>query len=273
MGTRRAGLCGFALVLAACLGQGPKGDPGPEGSQGPQGRDGLDGVNGADGDAGPPGPPGPPGAFLGFLDGGATFTGDVAVGGNVTAIGGGPVSAPGLLPAGMIVAFGGDAAPPGWLLCDGAAVSRTAYAALFAAIGTHWGAGNGTSTFNLPDLRGRFVRGTDRGAGRDPGAGARTLWDGGTGDVVGSMQGSQLGVHAHSVADPGHTHPQNTISFGGTCAPPGSVAVALTDAGTNACITPQGVNTATGTTGLSVQDAGGGETRPVNVNVEYIIKT
>lgn len=64
-------------------------------------------------------------------------------------------------PTGAILAFAGSAAPAGWLLCDGSAVSRTAYAALFAAIATAYGAGDGTSTFNLPDLRGRTAVGKD----------------------------------------------------------------------------------------------------------------
>ena len=55
-------------------------------------------------------------------------------------------------PPGMIVDFGGTSAPTGWLLCDGSAVSRMVYAALFSAIGTKWGTGDGTATFNLPYL-------------------------------------------------------------------------------------------------------------------------
>jgi len=66
-------------------------------------------------------------------------------------------------PVGILVAFAGTAAPGGWLLCDGAAVSRTTYAALFAVIGTAYGAGNGSSTFNVPDLRGRIPVGRDSG--------------------------------------------------------------------------------------------------------------
>lgn len=57
------------------------------------------------------------------------------------------------LPSGMIVSFGGASAPKGWLLCNGAAVSRTTYKNLFSAIGTSYGAGDGSTTFNLPDLR------------------------------------------------------------------------------------------------------------------------
>lgn len=65
-----------------------------------------------------------------------------------------------LVPAGTILAFGGVTAPSGFLLCDGSAVSRTTYSKLFAVIGTRFGAGNGSTTFNLPKLNdGRFVRG------------------------------------------------------------------------------------------------------------------
>ncbi|HCM6673365.1 tail fiber protein [Klebsiella pneumoniae] len=59
-------------------------------------------------------------------------------------------------------------APTGWLKANGDAVSRTTYAALFAAIGTTFGAGDGSTTFNLPDLRGEFIRGWDDGRGVDP---------------------------------------------------------------------------------------------------------
>lgn len=61
--------------------------------------------------------------------------------------------------SGMLVAFGGTVVPNGWLECNGAAVSRTTHAALFTAIGTTWGAGDGATTFNLPDLRGRVAMG------------------------------------------------------------------------------------------------------------------
>lgn len=63
-----------------------------------------------------------------------------------------------VVPSGAIMTYAGSAAPTGWLLCDGTAVSRTTFSALFASIGTTFGAGDGSTTFNLPDLRGRFVR-------------------------------------------------------------------------------------------------------------------
>jgi len=72
-------------------------------------------------------------------------------------------------PAGVVIAFGGSSAPTGWLECDGSAVSRSTYAELFNNIGTNFGIGDGTSTFNLPDLRGEFVRGWDNSRGIDSG--------------------------------------------------------------------------------------------------------
>jgi phage-related tail fiber protein len=93
-------------------------------------------------------------------------------------------------PPGTVVAFAGPVVPGGWLLCDGTAVSRTTYANLFSAIGTVSGSGDGASTFNLPDYRGRFLRGVDGGAMRDPDRATRTAAanGGNVGDVVGSVQ-------------------------------------------------------------------------------------
>ncbi|HZY09364.1 MAG TPA: phage tail protein, partial [Ilumatobacteraceae bacterium] len=69
------------------------------------------------------------------------------------------------VPIGTMVAFGGTAAPSGWLFCDGSNVSRTTYADLFAAIGVTWGPGDGSTTFKLPDLRGRSLLGAGVGSG------------------------------------------------------------------------------------------------------------
>ncbi|WAT31825.1 phage tail protein [Pseudomonas sp. GXZC] len=77
--------------------------------------------------------------------------------------------------------------PHGWLKCNGAVVSRTQYAKLFEVIGTRFGAGNGSTTFGLPDLRGEFVRGWDDGRGVD------------TGRALGSAQGGQNASHSHGV--------------------------------------------------------------------------
>lgn len=88
-------------------------------------------------------------------------------------------------PAGAVVHFARNTAPSGWLKANGAAVSRTAYATLFAAIGTTFGAGDGFNTFNLPDLRGEFLRGWDNGRGIDPGR------------AFGSWQADEIKSHNH----------------------------------------------------------------------------
>jgi hypothetical protein len=75
-------------------------------------------------------------------------------------------------PVGEVITFAGATAPTGFLICNGSAISRTTYADLFVVIGTMYGVGNGTTTFNLPDLRGEFIRGFDGGRGID---GARVL--------------------------------------------------------------------------------------------------
>ena len=74
-----------------------------------------------------------------------------------------------VVPVGAVGCFAGAAAPGGWLACDGSAVSRTTYSALFAVVATTYGAGDGTTTFTLPDLRGEFVRGLDSSRGVDAG--------------------------------------------------------------------------------------------------------
>lgn len=111
---------------------------------------------------------------------------------------------------GTIVMTARDSAPVGWLLCDGAAVSRTTYAALFAAIGTKFGIGNGSSTFNVPDMRGRFPLG---------------LAAAGTGSVLGQTGGQLDHTHtgaahthviaAHTHTIPGHNHSVPRDGWGG----------------------------------------------------------
>lgn len=73
------------------------------------------------------------------------------------------------IPSGAVMHFAMSTAPTGWLIANGTAVSRTTYAALFAAIGTTFGAGDGSTTFNLPELRGEFIRNWDNGRGVDSG--------------------------------------------------------------------------------------------------------
>ncbi len=102
-----------------------------------------------------------------------------------------------LFPAGMIVPFAGPAEniPDGWMLCDGSEINRSEYANLYKAIGVSWGTGDGSTTFNLPDLRGMFLRGVSGESGYDPDADARVLLKdngGNTGNNVGSYQGDAI---------------------------------------------------------------------------------
>lgn len=93
------------------------------------------------------------------------------------------------LKPGTVMYFAGDQAPHGWLAANGAAVSRAGFPHLFAAIGTRYGAGDGRSTFNLPDLRGEFVRSWDAGRGVD------------SGRALGSWQGQNSENHWHPVGN------------------------------------------------------------------------
>ena len=99
-----------------------------------------------------------------------------------------------LTPAGTIVAYGGSSAPGGWFLCDGSAVNRISESRLFVVIGTSFGEGDGSTTFNLPDFRGMFLRGVDGIAGRDVDASSRValLVGGNTGNEVGSYQSDAI---------------------------------------------------------------------------------
>lgn len=90
------------------------------------------------------------------------------------------------VPSGTVIHVAMQTAPSGYLKADGTAVSRTTYAALFAAIGTAFGAGDESTTFNLPDLRGEFVRGFDDGRGVD------------IGRALGSAQADELESHSHT---------------------------------------------------------------------------
>lgn len=146
------------------------------------------------------------------------------------------------IPPGTIQAYGGTTAPYGWLTCNGASVSTTTYSVLFSAIGYAWG-GSGAN-FNVPDLQNMFLR----GAGSSP---------------VGTYEADSFASHNHGVNDPGHTHstPQSTYLFAGGPHFSGNGFAQTRD------------NTLTNTTGISIQNTGGSETRPVNKRVLYIIKT
>ncbi len=161
------------------------------------------------------------------------------------------------VPAGSVFTFATSTVPSGYLECNGAAVSRSTYASLFSSISTTWGTGDGSSTFNLPDLRGQFVRGWDNSAGVD------------SGRSFASSQTDQNKEHTHSVTDPGHFHTTNvdnsnlfpanggvTIGFGGAGGYP------ATNFG----------QMSTTTTGISLANQGGTEVRVKNYALMYVIK-
>lgn len=141
-------------------------------------------------------------------------------------------------PVGAVMAFARSTAPTGWLKCNGAAVSRTTYAALFSAIGTTWGNGDGSTTFNLPDLRGEFVRGWDDSRGVD------------VGRLFGSTQSADLASHTHAVSPP------SAAGEGGQ----GATATGTLGGG-------ETINT------YNTGSTGGSETRPRNLALLYCVKT
>jgi microcystin-dependent protein len=124
--------------------------------------------------------------LIGFQDG-------VVPSGVVGGPGVGGTGSTGGVPTGTISAFGGASPPLGWISCNGAAVSRTVYADLFTAIGTTWGIGDGVTTFNVPDLRGRAVLGSGTGSGLT----ARTLGASLGAETV-TLTGAESGVASHN---------------------------------------------------------------------------
>lgn len=152
----------------------------------------------------------------------------------------------GSVPVGSVQAYAGSAAPNGWLLCYGQAVSRSTYARLFAIISTTYGTGDGVTTFNLPDIRGRAPFGKDDMGG----AAASRITNavsGITGTNLGAAGGDQR-LHAHS----------HTISYTGQ----------LNGGGTGGDVAQSGTTKASGTTG-----AGSSENMPPAIILNYIIKT
>lgn len=137
---------------------------------------------------------------------------------------------------GSVSYFAMASAPSGWLAADGSAVSRTTYANLFAKIGTTFGVGDGSTTFNLPDLRGSFIRGLDNGKGYDSG---RTL---------GSYQADDFKSHNHTF--------NTTANLYG-----------MYSSGTNYNWSSYGTGSA-----ISINNTGGTETRPKNVALLACIK-
>lgn len=151
------------------------------------------------------------------------------------------------VPVGTVLPFAGITVPNGFLLCNGAPISKATYADLHAVIGTAWGSGDGVTTFNLPDMRGMFLRGVAGTSTVDPDKTTRVAANpgGNTGNNVGSRQGNAVQSHTHLDRHLG----SQTGSVPGYLAYTGTLSNAL-----------------------GSSPSGGNETRPVNVYVNYIIK-
>ena len=168
-------------------------------------------------------------------------------------------------PTGTIIATALTSAPKGYLECNGANVSRTTHARLFGDIGVVYGNGDGSTTFTLPDYRGRFLRGFDNTAGTDPDASSRTnRGDGTTGDAVGTKQADAFQGHHHqfyAAADLTRSNP----SGGGDSAEMREAASATAQSG-NDYVQHATTDSTYGTARIT------SETRPTNINVMYCIK-
>ena len=157
----------------------------------------------------------------------------------------------GSVPVGTLIDYGGVSAPTGFLVCNGSLISRTTYATLFSAIGTVWGAGNGSTTFNIPNLQGRFSIGSDN---------SRAVGDlGGTEDVT--LTSGQIPSHSHSDGSlttttvSSHSHGDGSYTAGGATSHSHGSGTYGTDTAPNHSHTF--TRRAGGTSGSSSADAGG----------------
>lgn len=188
-------------------------------------------------------------------------------------------------PVGTIIAYSSNNVPAGYLRCDGAQPVKATYPELVAVLGTNWGVPGNANNFRVPDLRGAFLRGRDSGRGLDDGRASRTadFTGGATGDNIGSYQHDDFRAHGHSVNDPGHSHGASVTRTANTYINYRNFLVGNGGRGynpdvqdgtsTNGIIENNySVSISTGFTGISINSAGGAETRPDNYNVNYCIK-
>lgn len=160
------------------------------------------------------------------------------------------------VPAGVVEAFAMETLPNGWITCNGAAISRTAYSKLFAAIGTNYGAGDGTTTFNIPDLRGYFVRGW---------AGASSL---DSGRVMGSTQLDQMQRITGDFVNNGIGRSDLAKTQNGALSAVNGGATGSAGAGNRQKLIFDSGNSPNARVSADTN----GETRPVNVALVYAIK-
>ena len=177
------------------------------------------------------------------------------------------------VPVGSVFNLATTTVPTGFLECNGAAISRSTYASLFATISTTWGSGDGSSTFNLPDLRGQFVRGWDNSAGVD------------SGRSFASSQSDQNKSHNHSITDSGHFHHafrsgnagerQHNSNLSSSNFPAsGTGAGNLNEAYNIAASSSESDvgRTSSETTGITISNDGSTEVRVKNYALMYVIK-
>ena len=166
-----------------------------------------------------------------------------------------------LVPAGAVMPFAMNSAPSGWLAANGSAVSRTTYAGLFTAIGTTYGAGDGSTTFNLPDLRGYFVRG------------AGTNSDATVSGTFGAKQADAVIAHTHS-GTTGNDSPDHSHGFTGGSGTTGASSAQVNPNSFTATYYTNGASTRHqhAFTTSSQSPAGATETRPKNIALLYCIK-
>lgn len=191
---------------------------------------------------------------------------------NLTPKGSGSVlfggASPSFVPTGSVIPFAGATAPTGWLLSFGQNVSRSTYAALFAVIGTTYGVGDGSTTFGLPDLRGRVIAGQD-----DMGGTSANRLTGLSGGVDGDILGGTGGLETHTLTEsqiPAHRHlsgitqsgSSNAMAYGSTAISP-STSGSMSEDGDNGTITSNTSNTGGGTAHNNVQPT---------IILNYIIK-
>ena len=177
------------------------------------------------------------------------------------------------VPIGSVFNLATTTVPTGFLECNGAAISRSTYASLFATISTTWGVGDGSSTFNLPDLRGQFVRGWDNSAGVD------------SGRSFASSQSDQNKSHNHSITDSGHFHQSFRSGNAGERQHSSNLTSSnFPSSGTGAGNLNEAYNivsktseadvgkTSSETTGITISNDGSSEVRVKNYALMYVIK-
>lgn len=169
--------------------------------------------------------------------------------------------------AGTISAYGGATAPTDWLLCNGSAVSRTTYAVLFSAIGTTFGVGNGSTTFNLPDMRGIFPRGAGVNGTLNNANGAAFT------GTLGTYQNDKFQGHRFYNGVAVRYSPRCMVYGTTTAGMPGAASHGLAD-GNWSSIRPYQGHTSTSpiSDGTNGTPRTGAETNPANLGLTYIIK-